>query len=112
MKCCELYSGRLRQSIIVQREVSTSDGLGGHTNLWGTVTQLKAFINPTTGGERYTSQRLEAKITHKVYVRFTDLIKTSDRINFNGRLMQIRAIINLEERNRWLEIHAEEGVAI
>ena len=110
MKCCELYAGKLKNTISIERELSTSDGSGGSVNAWAKILSTKAYVKPTTGGERFTAQRLEAKITHKVYVRFNPIIKTSDRINFNGRLMQIRAIINIEERNKWFEIHAEEGV--
>ncbi|MFQ5954712.1 MAG: hypothetical protein ACE5JZ_06595 [Kiloniellales bacterium] len=33
------------------------------------------------------------------------------RIDFQGRKMHIVAIINRQERNRWLEIMANEGAA-
>ena len=53
--------------------------------------------------------RLEANTTHRIFIRYRDDFDTSDRINYAGRLMQIRAVINIEENNKWLEIYADEG---
>ena len=109
MKCCDLTAGKLRHSVIVERESSVSDGYGGTAITWATQASFRAFVKPTSGTERLFAQRLDATITHRIYCRYRTDIITSDRINFNGRLMQIKAIINIEEQNRWLEIHAVEG---
>lgn len=111
MKCCDLTAGKLRHTITIEREQSTSDGAGGSYLTWTTVATPRAFIKPMSGGERLQAMRLEATVTHRIFIRYRDDLLTSDRINFNGRLMQIRALINLEERNRWIEIYADEGVA-
>jgi SPP1 family predicted phage head-tail adaptor len=111
VKCCDLYAGKLRHSIVFERETRTADGAGGSSIVWGTVATVRAFVRPMSGSESVHAQRLEARITHRVFIRYRNDLLTSDRISFGGRLMQIRALINLEERNRWLEIHAEEGVA-
>jgi SPP1 family predicted phage head-tail adaptor len=112
MKCCDLTAGKLRHSVAFERETRTADGGGGSTIVWAKITNgdARAFVKPMSGSESVQAQRLEARITHRVFIRYRDDLLTSDRINFGGRLMQIRAIINLEERNRWIEIHAEEGV--
>ena len=111
MKCCDLTAGKLRHQITIEREQPVSDGAGGSYLTWATVATPRAFVDPMSGGERLQAMRLEATITHRIYIRYRDDIRTGDRINFDGRLMQIRAPIDLEERNRWLEIHADEGVA-
>ena len=56
--------------------------------------------------------QLESPLTHAIIIRYTDDISTDDRVNFNGRLMQIRAVRNIEEMNRWIELSCEEGVAL
>lgn len=111
MKCCDLTAGKLRHTITIEREQSTPDGAGGSYLTWTTVATPRAFIKPMSGGERLQAMRLEATVTHRIFIRYRDDLLTSDRINYNGRLMQIRALINLEERNRWIEIYADEGVA-
>lgn len=109
MKCCDLNSGKLRRQITIEREQRVSDGAGGSTITWSTVATPRAFIKPMSGGERLQAMRLEATVTHRIFIRYRSDLLTSDRINYNGRLMQIRALINLEERNRWIEIYADEG---
>ena len=56
--------------------------------------------------------QLESPLTHAIIIRYTDDILTVDRVNFNGRLMQIRSVRNIEEMNRWIELSCEEGVAL
>jgi SPP1 family predicted phage head-tail adaptor len=50
-------------------------------------------------------------LTHSIFIRYTADILPTDRVNFKGRYMQIRAVVNMEERNRWIELACEEGVA-
>lgn len=109
MKCCDLSSGKLRHSIAIERETETSDGAGGASLTWSAVVTTRAFIKPISGGERFAAMRLEANTTHRIFIRYRDDFDTSDRINYAGRLMQIRAVINIEENNKWLEIYADEG---
>jgi SPP1 family predicted phage head-tail adaptor len=110
MKCCDITPGSLRHTIKIQRQTYVSDNAGGGTNTWTDYTTQRAYIKPLSGNERLYSMRLEANTTHRIFIRYRADLSTSDRINFNGRLMQIRALINLEEANRFLEIYADEGV--
>lgn len=109
MKCCDLTAGKLRHTIDIEREQSTPDGAGGSLITWETVATVRAFIKPMSGGERLQSMRLEATVTHRIFIRYRSDILTSDRIVYDGRPMQIRALINIEERNRWIEVYADEG---
>lgn len=111
MKCCDLTAEKLRHSIIVQRETRTADGQGGSSVAWGTQASFRAYVKPVSGTERLFAQRLDATITHRIYARYRTDIATSDRVKYGVRLMQIKAIINIEERNKWIEIHAVEGEA-
>lgn len=111
MKCCDMTAAKLRHSIIVQRETRTADGQGGSSIVWTTQASFRAYVQPVSGTERLFAQRIDATITHRIYARYRADIATSDRINMGGRLMQIKAIINMEERNKWIEIHAVEGEA-
>jgi SPP1 family predicted phage head-tail adaptor len=111
MKCCDITPGSLRNRIKIQRQTFTPDGLGGGTNAWADYAEIRAFIKPISGSERLYSQRLEANVTHRIFIRYRADLSTTDRIAYKGRLMQIRALINLEESNRFIEIYADEGVA-
>lgn len=109
MKCCNLTSGKLRHSIVIERATKTGDGGGGSSNVWNPVATIRSFIKPISGGERFQAMRIEADTTHRIFIRYRADILTSDRVNYGGRLMQIRALINLEEMNKWVEIYADEN---
>jgi SPP1 family predicted phage head-tail adaptor len=110
LKCCDITAGSLRHRIKIQRQSLVADGGGGGVLTFTDYAEIRAFVKPTTGSERLYSMRLEANTTHRIFIRYRSDLTTSDRINFNGRLMQIRALINLEEMNKFIEIYADEGV--
>ena len=109
MKCCDLTSGKLRNVIDIERPTTVPEPGGGSSVMWDTIASPRAYMKPMSGGERLQAMRLEASVTQRIFIRYRTDITTSDRINYKGRLMQIRALINLEERNKWLEIYADEG---
>lgn len=109
MKCCDLKSGDLRHLIDIQRAAKVRDASGGYATSWSSQSQPHAKIKPISGNERWQAMKTEANITHKMYIRYESGLLPSDRIVFDSRTFQIKAIINLEERNKWLEISAIEG---
>jgi SPP1 family predicted phage head-tail adaptor len=67
---------------------------------------------PTTNWERLQAMQLETPITHTIYIRYRDDLVPRDRILFRGRLFNIRSIVDMEEKKIFLELKAEEGVAV
>jgi SPP1 family predicted phage head-tail adaptor len=104
-------AGKLRHSITIERKVSAPDGAGGVVLTWAAQFNLRAMVKPSAGTESQRHGRLEASTTHKIYLRYAAGLLASDRILFKGRYFNIRSILNIEERDLWLEISAQEGVA-
>ena len=111
MKCCDLYAGMLRSNITIERETDIQNDSGGQDIVWATHKTMKAFVKPKSGSERVRGMKLESPLTHSVFIRYSADILPCDRVNFMGRHLQIRAVINIEERNKWIELSCEEGVA-
>lgn len=107
-----MTAGMLRNLITIERQAEVSNDSGGQDIVWSTHKSMKAKVSPKSGRERVYGMQLESPLTHAIIIRYTDDILTDDRVNFNGRLMQIRAVRNIEEMNRWIELSCEEGVAI
>lgn len=103
--------GKLRHRVILQAPNETADGAGGWTLTWTDVATVWAAIEPLKGAERLKAQRLEASVTHKVTIRHRDGVTAKQRLKFGTRFFNIRAVINRGERDRFLELLAEEGVA-
>lgn len=111
MLCCDLTPGKLRHAVELQSQSGVADGGGGTSLVWSAYASgVRAMLKPANGTERRFADRLEANITHVCWIRYRTDVLAKHRLLYAGRPMQIRAILNLEERNRWLELHLEEGV--
>ncbi len=111
MKCCDITAGMLRHSVTIQRLTKTPDGVGGYTQSWATLLTTRAYMTVTGGTEQFSQDRLNAVQRQRAYIRYNSAIKAKDRLSFNGQQFQIRNVINLEFRNKWLELDLESGVA-
>lgn len=109
MPCCNIKIGDLRHKIAIEREQMTLDGMGGSTKTWEVIGSPWSKIKPMRGGERLQAMRIEATVSHIITIRYNPSYKASDRVNYGGRIMQIRAVINVEERNKWIELYCDEG---
>lgn len=104
----------LRHKIIIQAENPQTDGGGGEGDPWAaptTVATARARIEPLKGSEQLRAMQLEDKISHLITIRYRAGIIPKMRIKFGTRLFNIRFVRNPEERNRFLELTCEEGVA-
>lgn len=109
MKCCDLNAGKLIHKVSFQEQDLTPNMRGGGVVKWVEVANLWCFVKPVSANESMQLMRLNARTTHKIYTRYRTDLNESMKVVFNNREMQIRGIINIEERNMWLEISAEEG---
>ena len=106
-----LKAGRLRHRVTLQSAADTADGGGGFTTVWSDVATVWASIEPLKGRERLFAQQLESPVSHRVTLRHRSGVTTAMRVKFGSRILNIRSVINAEERDRALELLCEEGVA-
>jgi SPP1 family predicted phage head-tail adaptor len=111
MTCAKLCAGALRHRVALQRAITTPDGMGGQTVVWQQYASMRAFMEIKSGMERTAHDRLEAVQRIHAYMRYRDDVLERDRILFEGRAYQIRAVKDLEFRRQWLELDLEAGVA-
>lgn len=110
-RCC---SRGLRHRIVIEEAVPNPDGGGGSSDVWTdaqVVARAWARIEPLRGREMLAAMKLESRITHRVTLRYRPGVTAAMRVCFKDRHFNIRAVINLEERNETLELLCEEGVA-
>ena len=111
MKCCDLTAGNLREPLTIQRKLAVSDGIGGQAVTWVTLSNTRGDVRPLSGREALQAMQLQASLTHRIYIRYRADLTPADRILMRGEPLQIRAIVNIEMRNRWLELACDSGVA-
>lgn len=113
LKCSDYYPGLLKHRVTFQREGDgqVPDGQGGYSNPWTDVVSDWVNMGPMSGRESFFAQQLQMVISGRCVLRYRPGLLPSMRILFGTREINIRAIINVEEANRWLVIYYDEGVA-
>jgi SPP1 family predicted phage head-tail adaptor len=108
-----MHSGKLKEPVTFQRRTLTSDGAGGQTEAWATVSgaPTRAHVAPTSGSERFAHDRTEATVRLRLVVRYTTALRESDRVTIRNKVHNIRFLDNLEFANKWLQIDVDGGVA-
>jgi len=111
LNCCDLTAGKLREPLTVQRKMTVSDGMGGQVIQWVDLFTTRGDVRPLSGREALQAMQLNATVTHKIYIRYRADLTPADRIVMRGQPLQIRAALNMEMKNRWLELLCDAGVA-
>ena len=108
--------GRMRDLVSIQRQERTVTTDGGASLNWVELGKAYAYIKPRSGLENFVGMQIQDKITHDIRMRWrADLVPNNRLVLEEGettRRFQIRAVINEEERDRFVRIFAEEGVAL
>lgn len=105
--------GYLRHKITIQKQNNNSDkqdDYGQPLDIWVDVARSWASINPISGKEIFAAETVSSEITHKIKIRYRSGITPDMRIVFNGRIFEIKSIINFQERNIDLQLMCKELV--
>lgn len=106
--CCDITASDLRHKLTIQTESEVSDGQGGTTKSWTDGATLSAKIEPSKGWERFQAQQVATPVTHKITTRYRADLTTKNRLKLGTRIFRIKELLNVEERNQWLQIRAIE----
>ncbi len=85
-----------------------ADDGGGFTESWVAVATIFADVSPISGSERVEADRLTGSVTHDVVLRYRAGVVPAMRFRDGTRIFQIIAVIDVEERRRWLKCWCEE----
>jgi SPP1 family predicted phage head-tail adaptor len=106
--------GRLHQRLAIEAPAPQADGYGGQGDPWTspiTLARVWGRVEPLRGRERLHGLQLEVQVTHRVTIRHRDDVTARHRLRLGARVFNVRAVIDVEERHRFLELLCEEGVA-
>ncbi len=110
--CIKIDASTFDQALELQKRVQTSDGGGGFTDAWQTIKTIHARITPLSAFEKFQAGQQETPSSHKMTCRFDADIATDKRFVFRGsRNFDIIEVLDVEERQLFLNIRAQEGGA-
>jgi SPP1 family predicted phage head-tail adaptor len=105
-----MRAGRLRHRITIQDYTESQNTFGEVTKNWTDYATVWAAVEPVKGREFWESQQINAEITTKVTIRYLAGIKPKMRILYDTRIFEIDSVINVDERNRELQLLVKEMV--
>lgn len=99
----------MRHRITVQTPTETNE-LGERVITWTDLIETWAEILPVQGNERFLDHQRYADVTHRVRMRWLAgvTLTPKQRLVFAGRVFEITAVLNVEERNRELIVMCTE----
>lgn len=100
--------GLLRHRLVLEAPVESADGAGGVVRSFSTAATLWAEVTPVSAARALEAERLGARITHRIAIRFSDGITTRHRFRDGERIFQIVSLRDRDGRKRFLTIEAEE----
>ncbi|MEL6298932.1 MAG: phage head closure protein [Pseudomonadota bacterium] len=100
--------GALRHRVTIEAPVRTATEGGAAVESWSQFATVFASLTPAAGRERVVGDGIDADVSHVIRCRYRAGVTAAMRVNFGGRLFDIRAVIDEGERRRWLRLHCEE----
>lgn len=88
----------------VQQCTSASDGAGGLSTTWTTLTTCWASVEPLSGRELLRAQSVQSDVSVRVRMRYNSQITTSHRLSHSGKVYEIVGVIDLESRHETIEL--------
>lgn len=101
---------RLRHFVKIQRRTTSTDGVGQVKEIWTDAEEVWANILPVNTREYFNASGERAEVTHKISTWYGPSISPRDRISYDGRLFDIKGVMNVGERNRQLQLMCVEVV--
>lgn len=105
-----MRSGELRHRVTIQHKVATQNAYGEEIIDWQTWKTAWAAVEPLTGREFMDAERAGAEVTHRIRIRQRDGLLPSMRVSWDSRLFDIESVLNLEERDREMQLMCREVV--
>lgn len=105
-----LNAGRLRRKVTLLQYVDGVDDYGRTVPTLEEYATVWAEIKPMRGYEYLEYYREKNKVQTKITCRYRDDITESMVVSFNGKLHEITAILDIEDRHVALEIMVQERV--
>lgn len=109
MATMPLHIGSLRHQIQVQSATVVSSS-SGNIKTWATVTDgtRYASIEPLRGFEAMQAGQAEARVTHRIIMRYLSGVTPDFRLLFGSRVFWVKSVRNADERGVWQELLCEE----
>ncbi len=100
--------GEMRHRLRLEAQSRAPDGGGGATVSWGLAAEVWGAVVPLSGSERVEADGLKGQLTHQIVIRYRPGVLPEMRFMMGTRAFDIRSVIDVSERRRFLKCLVEE----
>jgi len=110
-----MQAGQLRKRIELQQRSSSQDDYGQQLTSWTTLFSTWAAIEPVSGAQLDRARSIYNETSHRVTLRWRAQLNDikqvgSYRVLYAGRVFDVGASMNQDERNRTVVLLCAEGI--
>lgn len=112
-----MRAGRLRHRVLVEKNLGESySDAGTPVEVWATVVERWAAIEPLTGREPVVGDQVKPEVTHTVRLRYTQNVNPGWRVKWIdpktnlSRVFNIDSVMDRDERHKELTLNVVEQV--
>jgi len=107
-----MRAGRLRHRLWLKKPTHANSTAGTVVTTWGTAAVLWGSIEPLKGQEYYDSAAINSEVTSRIVIRYTSDIEPNYILVFETRTFKILSVIDIDEKNREMQLMVKEEVII
>jgi SPP1 family predicted phage head-tail adaptor len=100
--------GQFRHQVQIQELDGSRTDHGGVDQTYTTIGTAYGYVEPLTGRELMQAQAKDARVSHRIILRYRDGITAKHRLFARSRYFNILYIVNPSERDQELIVLAEE----
>ena len=105
-----LVIGKLNKRLSFYKLADIQDSLGQTTKELQLIKTVWGTLQPLRGAEYYEVQKVQSKVTHKCYIRYTEGIDTNCFLKYKDRTFSIESVIDVDFECKLLEISCVDYV--
>ncbi len=99
-----MRAGKLRNKVVIQEPKEIVNSTGEVTQSWQDVDRVWCSVEPLRGAEFFAAAQTQGQADYKIIMRHRADLTPKMRLLFNNQPLDIEAVINVESRNRMIEI--------
>lgn len=103
-----MRAGKLRHYVDLQSPTQTVGAMGGLTVSYAHDSYSWASIQPQAGSEAVKAGQAQAKDSVLITIRYHATVKPTWKIVNGSKTYEVNAIINIDERNREMQLSCTE----
>ena len=110
-----MQAGVMRKRVTLQSRATTQDAAGQQATTWADVATFWAQVEALSGREVLAAQAIQSQVSHRISLRYSPEFASPTavsamRLLYAGRIFNIATCMNVDERNRTIELMASEGL--